>query len=84
MEITVEIPEEFAAWASDPATFGRRLIEAFAADGYWNGRFSRQQVAELLGLDCRQLEEFLVAHCANRPDSKPAVPMEAPSPEPSS
>ena len=84
MEITLEMPDEFAQWISDPATFGRTLTESFAADGYWNRRLSREQVAELLGLDPLQLEEFLAARCANRPDSELATPKRPPFVEPSS
>ena len=84
MEITLEIPDEFARGISDPATFGRTLTESFAADGYWNRRLSREQVAELLRLDQLQLEEFLASRCANRPDSESATPTGSPSVEPSS
>lgn len=59
MELAVPIPDDLLSELDDPAHLARRLLEAYAAEGYRGRRLSRSQVGRLLDLDYRQTEEFL-------------------------
>jgi hypothetical protein len=64
MEVTVHIPDDVAAdlqVRSDELS--RRLLEAYALEGYKSGELTAHQVKELLGFDTRmEVDEFLKAH----------------------
>lgn len=51
---------------SDGGENERATLEASAAEAYLDGRISRRQLSELLGLDYWQTEEFLTARDAKR------------------
>lgn len=60
MNVAIELPEDIgrqleAAWQDMP----RRALEAIAAEGYRSDALTREQVAQLLGLDFWQTEAFL-------------------------
>jgi hypothetical protein len=66
MQVTVQLPDELAPALGDASEMPRKLLEAFAADGYRSGALSRGQVRRLLGLDYWQTDEFLTQHGALR------------------
>lgn len=64
MQVTVEIPDDFARilahQGQDPA---RATLEAVAIEGYRSGALSAYQVRRLLGFQTRyELDGFLKAH----------------------
>ena len=67
MQVTVQLPDEFAEHLGEKTDMPRQLLEAFAAEGYRKHDLSRHQVSQLLGLDYWQTEEFLTQHEAKRP-----------------
>ena len=64
MQVTVQIPDELSRLIPAGKSLSRELLEAFAADAYRNGKLTRHQVGQLLGLDRWQAEEFLARHQA--------------------
>lgn len=66
MQVTVQLPDELAPALGNVSEMPRKLLEAFAADGYRTGALSRGQVRRLLGLDYWQTDEFLTQHGALR------------------
>jgi predicted HTH domain antitoxin len=65
--VTVRIPAEFAPqFGSNSETIGRRLLEQAAIEGYRSYQLSRGQVAQLLGKDWIETEEFLAQHHCDR------------------
>lgn len=64
MTVILNIPDEVAAnlGVKEPA-LPRAMLEAFAVEGYREGRLSAKQVRLLLGHDSRwKTEDFLSAH----------------------
>jgi len=60
MQVTVELPDAVASrLGENPGQVARRVLEDVAMEGYRAGRLSHRQVAELLGLDYWQAEDFL-------------------------
>jgi hypothetical protein len=61
MQITVELPDEIAEQIRrNSGDIGRRMLEAFAAEGYRSGAFSGLQTRQLLSLKNRfELDAFL-------------------------
>ena len=64
MQITVEIPDQFAQQLApadrDPA---RMALEAMALEAYRDGRISAHQLQQLLGIGSRyELDGFLKGH----------------------
>ena len=64
MTVTLNIPDEATASLGIAVPdLPRALLEAFAVEGYREGRFSAKRVRLLLGHDSRwETEEFLSAH----------------------
>jgi hypothetical protein len=61
VQVTIELPDSVAEQlrATTP-DIGRRVLEAFAIDGYRSGTLTARQVRELLGLKSRfDLDPFL-------------------------
>ena len=67
MQVTVQLPDEFAQHLGESADISREFLEAFAAESYRTHKLSRYQVSQLLGLDYWQTDEFLTGHEAQRP-----------------
>ncbi|MCX6874879.1 MAG: UPF0175 family protein [Verrucomicrobia bacterium] len=64
MTVTLNIPDDVASnlGIEEPA-LPRAMLEAFAIEGYREGRWSAKQVRLILGHDSRwQTEDFLSAH----------------------
>lgn len=66
MQVTVEIPDDFAAKFPSREAAARELLEAFAVQAYRMRRMSRAQVGRLLGLDRWLTEKFLAERDALR------------------
>ncbi|MGE3312003.1 MAG: UPF0175 family protein [Limisphaerales bacterium] len=66
MQVTVQLPDDLAPALGNASEMPRKLLEAFAAEGYRTGALSRGQVRRLLGLDYWQTDEFLTQHGALR------------------
>jgi Uncharacterised protein family (UPF0175) len=66
MNVTLEFPDELAAGMGiEASALPRAMLEAFAGEGYREGRMSAKQVRILLGHDSRwETEDFLSAHGA--------------------
>ena len=65
--VTVKMPAVIALqFGPDLENIGRRLLEQAAAEGYRSNQLSRGQVAQLLGLDWAETEEFLSKHHCDR------------------
>jgi len=65
--VTIRMPKGIAPkFGADPEAIGRRVIEQAAAEGCRSRQLSRGQVAELLGLDWGETEEFLARHNCDR------------------
>jgi hypothetical protein len=64
MDLTILIPDELAGRLSaEGSDLSRRALEAFAADEYREGNLTKQELAQLLGLETSyQLDGFLKAH----------------------
>ena len=69
MQVTVQLPDDIAKLLGSEAEIPRRLLEAYAIEGYRTEKLSRHQVSQLLGLDRWKTEEFLAQHQAQRPYS---------------
>ena len=67
MQVIVQIPDEVAHLLPHGDDFARRLLEAFAAEGYRQEQLTLHQVGLLLGLDRWQAEVFLAGRHALRP-----------------
>ena len=63
MNVTVSIPDEFAARFGTKAEFGRRVIEALALEEFRVGRMTRPELQGVLSLSSgAELDSFLKAH----------------------
>jgi predicted HTH domain antitoxin len=63
MEITLNIPDEFAHLIGAAGDIERRALEALALDEFRQGHLSRAELRELLGFTTRgKLDAFLTAH----------------------
>jgi len=63
MNVTVPLPDDFAARFGSATELGRRVLEALALDEYRTGRMTRAELQRLLGLpDGAELDGFLRAH----------------------
>ena len=63
MNVTVPIPDDFAARFGSAAELGRRALEALALEEYRAGRLTRPELRQLLGLGTRaELDGFLKVH----------------------
>ena len=69
MQITVQLPDDIARLLGTAAELPRKLLEAYAAEGYRTEKLSRHQVGQILGMDRWQTESFLAEHEAQRPYS---------------
>jgi predicted HTH domain antitoxin len=58
MRVVVEIPDELAKQFAEPQDLSQRVREALAMEGYLSDRLSRGQVADLLGLNFYQAEQW--------------------------
>lgn len=62
VNLTLTIPDSMADLAQSP-DLPRRMLEAFAVEGYRAGTLTKKQVRLLLGHDSRfETEDFLGAH----------------------
>ena len=62
MNVTVLIPDDFAARFGTEAELGRRVLEALALEEYRAGRLSTAEPRRVLGFDSRgELDGFLKA-----------------------
>jgi predicted HTH domain antitoxin len=65
--VTVKVPAAIAQQlGSDLESIGRCLLEQAAAEGFRSNQLSRGQVAQMLGLDWAETEEFLAKHHCDR------------------
>jgi hypothetical protein len=65
--VTVKVPAAIALqFGPDPESIGRHLLEQAGAEGYRSNQLSRGQVAQMLGLDWAETEEFLAQHHCDR------------------
>lgn len=65
--VSVTIPGEIAQqYGSDPVRVARHILEQAAVEGYRSRELSRGQVAQMLGLDWAETEEFLAQHQCDR------------------
>ena len=65
--VTVKIPADIARqYGPDPGQIARRLMEQAAVEGYRTREISRGQVAQMLGMDWAETEEFLAQHHCDR------------------
>jgi hypothetical protein len=63
MNVTLTIPDEFAARLGDDADLPRRALEALALEEYRAGRLTQPELRRLLGFETRhELDGFLKAH----------------------
>lgn len=67
MQITLHLPDAIAVRFGTKDEIPRHLLELLAADGYRAGQLSRQEVADLLGLDYWETDRFLGEYEATRP-----------------
>jgi predicted HTH domain antitoxin len=64
---TIKIPTDIARhYGPDPEQIARRLLEQAAVEGYRTRQISRGQVAQMLGMDWAETEEFLAQHQCDR------------------
>ena len=68
--VSVRIPAAIAPrFGRDSETIARRVLEQATIEGYRSNQLSRGQVAEMLGLDWAETEEFLAKlHCDRQYD----------------
>lgn len=67
VSVTVQIPAAIAPrFGPDPESIARRVLEQATLEGYRSNQLSRGQVAEMLGLDWAETEEFLAKHHCDR------------------
>jgi len=65
--VTVQVPVAIAPrFGPDPESIARRILEQATIEGYRSNQLSRGQVAQMLGLDWAQTEEFLAQHHCDR------------------
>jgi predicted HTH domain antitoxin len=65
--VTVHIPADIARqYGSAPEQIARHVLEQAAVEGYRAREISRGQVAQMLGLDWAETEEFLAQHECER------------------
>ena len=64
MQLTVEIPDDFAErFSAGSADLSRRALELLALEEYKNGRLTEAEIQRLLGFATRYaLDGFLKAH----------------------
>jgi len=64
MRVTLEIPDEMAAWvASQGQNLSRAALEALAIEGYRSGALTPLQTRLMMGFDIRyELDQFLRKH----------------------
>ena len=63
MNVTILIPDDFAARFGTEAEIGRRAIEALALEEFRAGRLSKAELHQVLGLATRgELDGFLKKH----------------------
>lgn len=63
MNVTVTIPDDFAATLGAGTDLGRRVLEALALDEFRAGRLTGAGLRRLLGFQTRyELDGFLKAH----------------------
>ena len=62
MDVTVPVPDGFAARFGSAAELGRRALEALALEEFRAGRLSKAELRQLLGFETRaELDGFLKA-----------------------
>jgi predicted HTH domain antitoxin len=67
VSVTLKIPQVISErLGGDPDTVARRLLEQAAVEGYRSQELSRGEVAQMLGLDWAETEEFLANHNCER------------------
>jgi len=64
MSITIDVPDTMeqelaTAWGVGHDELPRRVLEAVATEGYWQGVLSHRQIGELLHLDYWETEALL-------------------------
>ena len=64
MQVTLQLPDQIAQDLGAGGDIPRRILEATALEGYRDGRLSRGQVSEMLGLSFSDTEAFLKRHHA--------------------
>ena len=65
--VTVRIPLSIAAqFGADSVSIARHLLEQATVEGYRSNQLSRGQVAQMLGFDWAETEEFLAKHQCDR------------------
>lgn len=63
MNVTIPIPDDFAARFGSEAELQRHVLEVLAVNEYRAGRMSRAELRQLLGLGGRgELDGFLMGH----------------------
>ncbi len=63
MNVTVTIPDDFAATLGAETDLGRRMLEALALGEFRSGRLTGVELRRLLGFETRyELDGFLKAH----------------------
>jgi len=63
MDVTVPIPDDFAARFGSGAELGRRALEALALEEFRAARLSKAELRQILGFGTRaELDGFLKAH----------------------
>lgn len=63
MNVTITIPDDFAAKLGAETDLGRRALEALALDEYRAGRLTGAELQSLLGFGTRyELDGFLKGH----------------------
>jgi predicted HTH domain antitoxin len=67
LAVTIQIPTDIAPqFGTDTESIGRWLLEQAALEGYRSNQLSRGQVAQMLGMDWAETEEFLAKHHCDR------------------
>jgi len=64
MQVTLQLPDQIAQDLGAEGDIPRGILEATALEGYRDGRLSRGQVTEILGLSFSDTEAFLKRHHA--------------------
>jgi len=63
MNVTIPLPDDFAARFGSEAQLGRRVLEALALDEYRATRLTKPELQEILGFRTRaRLDGFLKEH----------------------
>ena len=67
MAVTVNLPADVARqYGPEPEQIARRLLEQATVEGYRMRQITRGQVAQMLGIDWAETEEFLARHHCDR------------------